>query len=387
MTRIAMFLAALGLAALQAPAALAEGGGRDWSSPFKFEYSDVAEPEPEDDASEYSWLARGSLGGYGYLGVRLSDSKYFQADFSNARALDDDDGGASSGGTSGEVEFGSAFLHEGNVYFTPRFEGFQLGATFNPAQPVEIVEQIDDHDDWSLELSAGYKIHSLTPELRATYREAADKGERLGTVFYFNNRFRVEAGLSLATGGDQPEPETAAEPEIAVGTDPGFRGLFQRGWSGEFGHVAVRLSKYEDFRLDFSGAYVLRDDGDGGGAVGLKNPLRSIAGLFSGDTSEADVQRFGTAVIHKRNLYVMPDSLSGFYFNIDPARDIEVVEDYDDRDDWGVRLRVGYKFNELTETQVDAYQEAADQGRKFGDVYYDDNRFTIRPQLNFNYSF
>ena len=67
MSRIAAFLAAFGLAAFYGQTAVADGGGRDYISPFKFEYVDEAEEEPEADpeAYFYSWLARGSRGEFG----------------------------------------------------------------------------------------------------------------------------------------------------------------------------------------------------------------------------------------------------------------------------------------------------------------------------------
>lgn len=39
----------------------------------------------------------------------------------------------------------------------------------------------------------------------------------------------------------------------------------------------------------------------------------------------------------------------------------------------------------FTDVQIDAYQESADEGRKFADVYYDDNRFTLRAVVGFRF--
>ena len=391
MIRPAMFLAVLGLAALHGPAAVADGGGfRDALPDLRFEYSDKEEAtdEPETDTTFYGWFGKGSRGEFEFLRVRFSDSEYFQTDFSTARALDY---GASSGSGSGEMEFGTAFRHEGNLYFSPKIGGFIAGLNFDRTRPIEFVEETEDRIDWGLEIPAGYGNRNLRPEMRLRFQAAADEGEPLGKVYYGDNRFRLRVGVSYAITDDAPEVEVKAEPEpeISIGPTTGFRGLFHLGYQGEFGHLAVRLSKYHDIRVEFSAAYALIDD-EGSRPVASNNPLKAIAGLFSNNSDEPEAQRFGTAYIHMKNLYVMPDSLSGFNFRIDPARDIEVVEkyqDYEDYEDWGVRLRVGYNFNELTDDQVGAYREAAEMGRKFGDVYYDDNRFTIFGDPDFIYKF
>ena len=118
-----------------------------------------------------------------------------------------------SGNRSGGQEFGTAFRHQGNIYITPRFGGFDAGITYDSSRPIEFVEETENQANWSLEIPAGYKNLNLRPEMRLRFEAAADEGEPLGKVYYGDNRFRLRVGVSYAITDDAPEVEVKAEPE------------------------------------------------------------------------------------------------------------------------------------------------------------------------------